>query len=88
MFVSGCVGGYSDNPIDVFGDLVPEANPWVSEERRLCINDMWLIASIIATKLVSWAVSTTVNAKIINLFCSVGRFCLHRKWHGYTRFQT
>jgi hypothetical protein len=33
MFVSGCVGAYSDNPIDVFGDLVPEANPWVTEDR-------------------------------------------------------
>ena len=33
MFVSGCVGVYSENSIDVFGDLVPEANPWVSDER-------------------------------------------------------
>ena len=33
MFVSGCVGVYSENPIDVFGDLIPEANPWVSDER-------------------------------------------------------
>ncbi len=33
MFVSGCVGVYSENPIDVFADLVPEANPWVSDER-------------------------------------------------------
>ena len=24
---------YSENPIDVFGDLIPEANPWVTEER-------------------------------------------------------
>jgi len=33
MFVSGCVGVYSENPIDVFGDLIPKANPWVSDER-------------------------------------------------------
>jgi len=33
MFVSGCIGVYSENPIDVFGDLNPEANPWVSDER-------------------------------------------------------
>ena len=33
MFVAGCVGVYSDSHIDVFGGLVAEENPWVSDLR-------------------------------------------------------
>ncbi len=33
MFVSGCVGVYSEQRVDVFGDLLPEANPWVTDQR-------------------------------------------------------
>lgn len=31
MFVAGCVGVYSDSPIDVFGGMAPRNNPWVSD---------------------------------------------------------
>ena len=33
MFVCGCVGVYSDQPVDVFAGLKGEANPWVSDQR-------------------------------------------------------
>ena len=42
MFVCGCVGVYSDQPVDVFAGLKPEANPWVSDQRLTATGGMIL----------------------------------------------
>ncbi len=33
MFVAGCVGVYSKQHVDVSGGLIPENNPWVSDQK-------------------------------------------------------
>jgi hypothetical protein len=32
MFAAGCVGAYSETPVDVFGDVSLAANPWLDDE--------------------------------------------------------
>ena len=69
MFVSGCVGVYSDQPVDVFGDLIPEANPWVSDERLQKHGGMivWDIDEQGAAAPVNW-LSRFPNAEVLEPF--------------------
>ena len=35
MFVAGCVGVYSDSHVDVYGGMIPEFNPWTSDQKMM-----------------------------------------------------
>ena len=56
MFVSACVGIYSDHAVDVFGDLNAEANPWVTDQRLSTEGGMlvWDIDELGLTAPSSW----------------------------------